>query len=303
MTVRLGLAGAGRWGRNVLRTVAEEVPGAEVSSVLVRTPREVEGASPSVVTTDAEKFFSSCDAVIVATPPDSHEPLAVWALESGLPVMVEKPAAPDLAATERMFGTAALYSLPLLVDHVHLFSDAFLEFHATVAGRGFSSLSSWGGGPGPARDYSPLLDWGPHEVSMALSLFGPVDVSVGYCGFLDLHGGVLYDLTLLDGDRRSSHLFGTGYRRKVKRFTATTPGGEFSYERRPDGTSAAIVQQGRSVYRGDRPLTSAVRSFVSVVRGSEPDWRYEPSLSLSTVRLLDEAAATATPLGRSLPPP
>lgn len=303
MTVRLGLAGAGRWGRNILRTVAEEVPDARVSSVLVRTPREVEGADPSVVTTDAEGFFSSCDAVVVATPPSSHEPLTVWALEHGLPVMVEKPAAPDLAATERMFGTAALYSLPLLVDHVHLFSDAFLEFHASVLGLGFSTMSSWAGGPGPARDYSPLLDWGPHEVSMALSLYGPADVSVDCCGFLELNEGVLYDMTLSDGDRHSSHMFGTGYRQRVKRFTATTPDGEFAYERQPDGTSAAVVRQGRSVYRSDRPLTAAVRSFISVVRGAESDWRYDPALSLRTARLLDEAAATASRLGRSRPPP
>src|SRR5438445_289607 len=53
------------------------------------------GASPSAL-----------DLVVIATPNRAHVPLAITALEAGLPVVVDKPVAPSAADAERLIAAA-----------------------------------------------------------------------------------------------------------------------------------------------------------------------------------------------------
>ena len=46
------------------------------------------------------------DAVTIATPPDTHAPLAIAACEAGRHVLCEKPFALDAAEAERMLAAA-----------------------------------------------------------------------------------------------------------------------------------------------------------------------------------------------------
>ncbi len=56
-------------------------------------------------------------AVVVATPTPLHEPVAVACLERGLPVLIEKPVAPDVAAARRIAGVARSSGAHALVGH------------------------------------------------------------------------------------------------------------------------------------------------------------------------------------------
>jgi predicted dehydrogenase len=63
------------------------------------------------------------DVVHVTTPPDWHVPLALDALEAGSHVIVEKPAAPDLAGVERLLEAAADANRCLIESYTYLFAD------------------------------------------------------------------------------------------------------------------------------------------------------------------------------------
>lgn len=58
------------------------------------------------------------DAVIVATPAAAHVPIALAALEAGMPVLVEKPVAQDSEAAEKLVSAAEASSGFMLPGHV-----------------------------------------------------------------------------------------------------------------------------------------------------------------------------------------
>ena len=77
--------------------------------------------------TDLEAFFAcpGIDAVVVATPPDSHLRISQAALEHGKHVLTEKPLASTLAQTLSMIETAKNRNLCLCVGHEKRFHPTF----------------------------------------------------------------------------------------------------------------------------------------------------------------------------------
>jgi predicted dehydrogenase len=127
------------------------------------------------------------DAVAVTAPNVAHEAPAVAALEAGLPTLVEKPLAHDLAAAERVAAAARASTAPAAVGFQHRFAppvelvDAYRREgrfgdvrHVEaeyVRRRGVPSLGSWftdreraGGGA--------VVDLGVHAIDAALYCAG-----------------------------------------------------------------------------------------------------------------------------------
>jgi len=284
MTVRLGLVGAGAWGRNYLRTSAGS-SGIAVSCICRASRAPVDGFAEVPVTDDIGELLPLCDAVVVATPPASHETAVMRALAAGKPVLLEKPAALSAPSVDRMLAASESARVPLLVGHIHLFSQAFLSLRDKTSAWHPRSVLSTAGNRGPFRDYPSLWDWGPHDVSMCLSLFGrpPDDVeAVRYTG----GPGVVDVLSLGFGASRAVLRFGNGMDRKVRLFSVTSQDGDAVYEDPPGSLTllgAPVPLQPIS------PLKSMLESFVSAVDGGPTDWRYDPWLVLETAKVLDLA--------------
>jgi predicted dehydrogenase len=64
------------------------------------------------------------DAVVIATPPGTHYPLALAALENGKHVLVEKPLARESSQCERLMEEAKARNLTLMVDHIFVYTPA-----------------------------------------------------------------------------------------------------------------------------------------------------------------------------------
>ena len=74
----------------------------------------------------AEALFDDAAvvAVVISTPPQFHEALAVAALDAGKHVLVEKPMAPTLEACQRMLEAAERNGRLLSVGFNHRYFDA-----------------------------------------------------------------------------------------------------------------------------------------------------------------------------------
>jgi len=68
---------------------------------------------------------SDLDAVVIATPPDMHYPMAISALERGLHVMCEKPLAMDATQAEELYRKAEQAQ----VKHMVFFTYRWLPHH------------------------------------------------------------------------------------------------------------------------------------------------------------------------------
>ncbi len=115
--VRFGLVGAGEIGR--LRAAAlRNVAGCRLAALAdpdAARAQAVASASGARVFADYRQMLAegSLDAVIVSTPPQYHETIAVAALEAGKHVLCEKPLAPGIAACRRIVEAAHERSLTL----------------------------------------------------------------------------------------------------------------------------------------------------------------------------------------------
>ncbi len=285
MAVRLGLVGAGAWGRNYLKTSAGSRD-LTVSCICRARRAPVEGFAEIPVTDDLGELLGLCDAVVVATPPSSHESVVMRALCAGKPVLLEKPAALSATAVDRMLAAASRASLPLLVGHIHLFSPSFSSLRTWTRSWRDRSVLSTAGNAGPIRDYPSLWDWGPHDVSMCLSLFGraPDDVEAvrHECG-----PGVVDVLSLGFGSSRAVLRFGNGMDRRIRRFSVSSVDGEAHYD---DSGGAQLTFLGApAVVSAASPLKVMLDSFVLAVETGRVDWRYDPWLILETAKILDLA--------------
>jgi len=158
--------------------------------VAVSTSREAEVAARWPVVTvhsRAEEVIAreDIDVIVVATPNDSHAPLAIAALKAGKHVVVAKPMALNLSEAETMAEIARRTGRALLVFHNRRWDADFLTVRKALAagdpGRVFAfeahfnrhslqGLGRWRGAGGPGSGL--LADLGPHVVDQALLLFG-----------------------------------------------------------------------------------------------------------------------------------
>ncbi|MEZ5931006.1 MAG: Gfo/Idh/MocA family oxidoreductase [Alphaproteobacteria bacterium] len=104
MSIRVAVVGAGVMGADHARIIAEDLPGAVLQVVCDASEaraREVADATGAAnIATDPEAVIrrDDVDAVLIASPDQTHAPLTLAALALEKPVLCEKPLAPASAA-------------------------------------------------------------------------------------------------------------------------------------------------------------------------------------------------------------
>jgi predicted dehydrogenase len=135
--IRVGLIGYGYWGPNLARNFAE-TDGAVLAAVAdARADRRAAVARrhPSAALFEsADDLLASdgVDAVVVATPLDTHFPLATAALERGKHVLVEKPFVASTAHAETLAALADRQGLRLMVDHTFVYNGAIRRIRSLI---------------------------------------------------------------------------------------------------------------------------------------------------------------------------
>ena len=179
--IRLGLIGAGRWGRRYIATLSG-LPGLALVAVASRNPETLSLAGPRCrVFSDWRELVASgrLDGVIVATPPALHAEMTGAAVHAGLPVLVEKPLTMDLEQAKDLLALAQKKKGLVIVGHTHLFSAAYAALRAKASELGrLLRLRTTGGNHDPFREgIGPLWDYAPHDVAFCLDLTGEKPLS------------------------------------------------------------------------------------------------------------------------------
>lgn len=195
--LKIGVIGAGAWGKNHVRTVAgladAELAGVCDASEKVRErlARQYPGAR---ITADADALFPHVDAVVIAAPAKRHAELALAAVAAGKPCLVEKPFALTVADAQRVADAAAARRVPVLVGHLLVFHPAVERLKALVREGTLGRIYYLYGlrvNLGQVRaDENALWSFGPHDVSVALEVLGEAPVRVAAQGHCYLQPGV-----------------------------------------------------------------------------------------------------------------
>ena len=135
--ISVGLIGYGYWGPNLARNFAE-TDGVRLSAVADQRPDRraaVARRYPGTATCEAAAELidrSDVDAVVIATPLDTHFPLAKAALERGKHVLVEKPFAASKAEAETLASLADARGVRLMVDHTFVYNGAVRRIRSLI---------------------------------------------------------------------------------------------------------------------------------------------------------------------------
>ncbi|RMI08705.1 Gfo/Idh/MocA family protein [Cellulomonas triticagri] len=140
------------------------------------------GRGIPVAGTYDEVLAADVDAVYVATVHTTHADLAVRALRAGLPVLCEKPLAPDAAQVDAVLAAAAEARLPVVEAYKYRFTPFADALRSVItSGRigavrslraefGFTSLSRTGRLFDPALAGGAVYDVGGYPVSLAVAV-------------------------------------------------------------------------------------------------------------------------------------
>ena len=192
--LRVGLLGYGLAGAAFHAPLIVTTAGMRLAAVVPRDPgrrAQVERDHPgAAVLDDAGALFQRArelDLVVVATPNRSHLPLAMAALEAGIPVVVDKPLATTAADARRLVDEARRRGVFLSVFQNRRWDGDFLTLRRLLREgavgdplRLESRFERWRPTPkpgwrelgDPAEAGGLLFDLGSHLVDQALLLFG-----------------------------------------------------------------------------------------------------------------------------------
>ena len=150
--VRVALIGANGHGRWHRRRIAELVQAGRVHLVGLADPQPIDPDPPIgdgvALFTDHRELLATTapDVVVICTPPHTHLPLALDALDAGCDLLLEKPPVASLAAHRTLAAQLNATGRACQVGFQALGSQAWALFRAAVAGgpaTGISALASW----------------------------------------------------------------------------------------------------------------------------------------------------------------
>jgi predicted dehydrogenase len=179
--IRVGVVGLGYWGPNLARNLGA-IPGCEVSWLCDASEQaraKLERSFPGARSTDVIGDLlddEQLDAVVLATPVQTHADLAVAVAEAGKHCFVEKPLATSAAAAERAVAAAESAGRTLMVGHLLEYHPAVAHLKELIEGQELGDLYYIYGNRlnlGKLRaDENALWSLGAHDVSVALHLIG-----------------------------------------------------------------------------------------------------------------------------------
>lgn len=181
--------GVGYWGPNLLRNIVANKK-CNVKSVVDFSEERrkfVKGLYPSInVSANGDDIFNdpSIDAVIIATPAETHYGLAVKCLEAGKHILVEKPMAKSVSEVRKIRELAIEKNLVAMVGHTFLYNSAVRYIKKLISSNELGKIRyifSQRLNLGRIRsDVDALWNLAPHDISIIQYWLGepePINIS------------------------------------------------------------------------------------------------------------------------------
>lgn len=185
--MKVGVIGLGYWGPNLVRNFSSQ---RNVREVFVFDQRKerlefIKSKFPAtILCADTEELMNSADAVIIATPVETHYPLAKKSLEKGKHIWVEKPFTATSEQAEELLELADRKNLKIFVDHTFIYTGAVRKMKEIVSTGELGKILQFDSVRINLglfqKDINVIWDLAPHDLSImnyVLSHLKPVAVS------------------------------------------------------------------------------------------------------------------------------
>ena len=187
--IDVGLVGFGLAGRGFHAPVIQAVEGLRLAAVVQRSGDEAKKIYPTTrIVRSIEELLTieTIRLVVIATPNQTHFPLAMRCLDAGRDVVVDKPFTTTVQEAVELVRAARKFGRILTVYHDRRFDADFQGLRKLVASGELGRIvrfeahydrfrpklkpGAWREVPGPGSGV--LADLGPHLLDYAFTLFG-----------------------------------------------------------------------------------------------------------------------------------
>ena len=316
MSKRICVIGAGRWGANHIRTLAQLGHLAGIVEPDDNRRRELSTQFPKIhYFKDVQSALDAdFDGFTVATPAETHATIAEQIIRCKKPVLVEKPIALKAPEARRLRDLAKANGVNLMVGHVLLFHPAIRKIRELIdAGKigKLEYLYSNRLNLGTVRTEENILwSFAPHDISIFQYLIGkrPTEIVSSGGAFIQPH---LHDTTLTIlkyPDNIVGHIFLSWLHPfKEHRIVAIGSKGMFSYEDSSDDKDILFFEKGIDWVRGEpikrdgptevipydraMPLTTELQYFADRLDG-RPIEIADGQNGVEVLEILEEATAS-----------
>jgi predicted dehydrogenase len=182
---RVAVVGCGYWGSKHVR-VLHGVDGVEHVAVVDGFESRLAGIARQFPDTSRYTSLTAAlphvDAVVIATPPTTHVPLALEAIAAGRHVLVEKPLAPTVAEARTLIAAADRAGVVLMAGHTFEYNAAVWKLRELVRNDVLGDvyyIDSARLNLGLYQsDVNVIFDLAPHDVSIVNHVLGKQPVAV-----------------------------------------------------------------------------------------------------------------------------
>ena len=170
--LRFAVIGVGHLGRHHAR-ILSTMEGVTLSAVVDTLPEraaEIAAVSNTRALTDYRDLIGEVDAVVVAVPTELHAEVAVPFLDTGTPVLVEKPMSRSLADADRMLAAARASGAMIAVGHTERHNPAVAIALRLVSAPRFIEVHRLSAFPDRSLDIDVVFDLMIHDLDVILAI-------------------------------------------------------------------------------------------------------------------------------------
>jgi predicted dehydrogenase len=189
--IKIGIIGYGYWGKNLVRNF-NSVSACDLVYVCENNESnstKCQSQYPKIkVVANYDTLIDddSIDAIVIATPVDSHYPLTRLALEAGKHVLVEKPLTSSHQEAKELVELANSKGLTLMVDHTFLYTGSVMHLKSLIEKNAIGEIQYFDSTRINLglfqHDVNVLWDLAPHDISICNHILNLKPISVQAVG-------------------------------------------------------------------------------------------------------------------------
>jgi UDP-2-acetamido-3-amino-2,3-dideoxy-glucuronate N-acetyltransferase len=197
--IKLAIIGAGRWGFNHVKTAAGILSPSNITicDSSKSSIKKVKDFNPGIVTTDKIEDIindSNINAVIIASPAETHYQIAKSILKAGKNILVEKPITLVTSEAESLLSISNKMNLKLMVGHILLYHPAVIKMKKGIDDGTIGKLQyiySNRLNLGAIRSEENILwSFAPHDISLIQYFTGSSPETINAHGATFLQKGI-----------------------------------------------------------------------------------------------------------------
>ena len=175
--LKVAVIGAGAMGKSHIR-IYSEIENVELVAICdkdERTAREIAGKYKTKVFMDYNTIDENLDAVSICVPTKFHKEVALFFINKGVNVLIEKPITPDVEEAKELIKAAEKNKVKLMVGHVERFNPVVRKIKNIISKNGLGkiyNISAFRFSPFPHRviDVGVTIDLAVHDIDVMLYL-------------------------------------------------------------------------------------------------------------------------------------